>query len=164
RHGSTRGAVLSADAPTRCAVPIQRHHDLCACGHHVLAAGHDLCIIAAGYMVHETQKALSLLKEQGIEATLVDLYSLPFDDVAILELAQANHGQVLTVEDNYGAGIGSAVADALALHGGAYTLTQMYVRQIPKSGRTPDEVLHALQLSASDIVHTAVSMLDVASR
>jgi transketolase len=133
-------------------------------GHHVLAAGHDLCIIAAGYMVHEARKALPLLKEQGIEATLVDLYSLPFDDVAILELAQEHHGQVLTVEDNYGAGIGSAVADALALHGGAYTLMQMYVRQIPKSGRTPDEVLCSLQLSASDIVHTAVSMLDVASR
>ncbi len=133
-------------------------------GHHVLAEGHDLCIIAAGYMVHEARKALPLLKERGIEATLVDLYSLPFDDVAILELAQENHGQVLTVEDNYGAGIGSAVADALALHGSAYTLTQMYVRQIPKSGRTPDEVLRSLQLSASDIVHTAVSMLDVASR
>jgi len=38
------------------------------------------------------------------------------------------------------------------------------VRQIPKSGRTPDEVLRSLQLSASDIVHTAVSMLDMASR
>jgi transketolase len=133
-------------------------------GHHVLAAGQDLCIIAAGYMVHEAQKALSLLKEQGIKATLVDLYSLPFDDVAILELAQENHGQVLTVEDNYGAGIGSAVADALAMHGGSYTLMQMYVRQIPKSGRTPDDVLRFLQLSASDIVHTVVSMLDVASR
>jgi transketolase len=133
-------------------------------GHHVLAAGHDLCILAAGYMVHEARQALALLKEHGIEATLVDLYSLPFNDVAILELAQENRGQVLTVEDNYGAGIGSAVADALALHGGAYTLTQMYVRQIPKSGRTPDEVLRSLQLTASDIVHTAVSMLDVASR
>jgi transketolase len=133
-------------------------------GHHVLAEGHDLCIMAAGYMVHEAQKALPLLREQGITATLVDLYSLPFDEVAILELAQENHGQVLTIEDNYGAGLGSAVAEALAFHGGSYTLMQMYVRQIPKSGRTPDEVLRFLQLSASDIVHTAVSMLDVASR
>jgi transketolase len=82
-------------------------------------------------MISEARKALPLLKEQGIVATLVDLYSLPFDDVAILELAQENHGQGLTVEDNYGAGIGSAVADALVLQGGAYMLTQMYVRQIP---------------------------------
>ncbi len=133
-------------------------------GHHVLAEGHDLCIVAAGYMVHEAHKALPLLKEQGIEATLVDLYSLPFDDVAILQLVQENQGQVLTVEDNYGAGMGSAVADALAAHGGAYTLMQMYVRQIPKSGRTPDDVLRLLHLSAPDIVQTAVRMLDVAAR
>ena len=133
-------------------------------GHHVLAEGHDLCIVAAGYMVHEAHKALPLLKEQGIEATLVDLYSLPFDDVAILQLVQENQGQVLTVEDNYGAGMGSAVADALAAHGGAYTLMQMYVRQIPKSGRTPDDVLRSLHLSAPDIVQTAVRMLDVAAR
>ena len=38
------------------------------------------------------------------------------------------------------------MADALALHGGSYTLTQMYVRQIPKSGRTPDEVLRSAAL------------------
>jgi transketolase len=94
----------------------------------------------------------------------VDLYSLPFDDVAILELVQENQGKVLTVEDNYGAGVGSAVAEALALHGGGYTLTQMHVRQLPKSGRTPDDVLRALRLSAADIVQTAIRMLDVAAR
>jgi transketolase len=162
--GSHIGVSLAADVPFL-------YHDATAFpldGQHVLAEGHDLCIIAAGYMVHEARKALPLRKGQGIAATLVDLYSLPFDDVAILELAQESHGQVLTqvltVEDNYGASIGSAVADALALHGGAYTLTQMHARRIPKSGRTPDEVLRSLQLSASDIVHTAVSVLDVASR
>jgi len=133
-------------------------------GHHVLAEGRDLCIIAAGAMVHEARKALALLKEQGIEATLVDLYSLPFDDVAILQLVQENQGQVLTVEDNYGASLGSAVADMLATHGGSYVLMQMYVRQIPKSGRTPDDVLRVLQLSAADIAQTAVRMLDVAAR
>ena len=79
-------------------------------------------------------------------------------------LAQDNQGQVLTVEDNYGASMGAAVAEALATHGGSYTLMQMYVRQIPKSGRTPDDVLRSLQLSASDIVQTAVRMLDVAAR
>ena len=133
-------------------------------GHHVLSEGHDLCIVATGYMVHEARKALTLLQEQGIAATLVDLYSLPFDDVAILGLVQENQGKVLTVEDNYGAGVGSAVAEALALHGGGYTLTQMHVRQLPKSGRTPDDVLRALGLSAADIVQTAIRMLDVAAR
>jgi transketolase len=130
-------------------------------GHHVLIAGHDLLIVAAGYMVHEARKAMELFREQGVEATLVDLYSLPFADAAIVQLAQENAGRVLTVEDNYGAGIGSAVADALTAHGGAHTLTQMFVRQIPKSGRTPEEVLRFLHLSADDIVATGMRLVEV---
>lgn len=133
-------------------------------GHQVLAEGHDLLLVASGYMVHEAKKALVRLKEQGSEATLVDLYSLPFDGDAIVTLAQEHQGKVLTLEDNYGAGMGSAVADVLSEHGGACTLKQMYVRQIPKSGRTPDDVLRYLGLSAEDIVKTAVEMLAMASR
>jgi hypothetical protein len=52
----------------------------------------------------------------------------------------------------------------LTQHGSAYRLAQMFVRQIPKSGRTPDEVLRYLQLSAADIVQTAVHMQDAGSR
>jgi transketolase len=132
-------------------------------GHHVLVEGHDLLIIAAGYMVHEALKALPELKQQGIDATLVDLYSLPCDDAAIFKLAQDNGGKVLTVEDNYGAGIGSAVADILSAHEGSYSLKQMFVHQIPKSGRTPEDVLRFLHLSADDIVQTAVGLLAVSS-
>jgi hypothetical protein len=47
--------------------------------------------------------------------------------------------------------------------GGAFTLTQMHVRQIPKSGRTPDDVLRYLGLSAQDIMKTAVEMLAMAA-
>jgi transketolase len=133
-------------------------------GHHILAEGHDLLLVASGYMVHEAKKALAGLKEQGIEATLVDLYSIPFDGDAIVTLAQEHQGKVLTLEDNYGAGMGSAVADVLSERGGACTLKQMYVRQIPKSGRTPDDVLRYLGLSAEDIVKTAVEMSAMASR
>jgi len=133
-------------------------------GHHVLTAGHDLLIVASGYMVHEARKALNSLAGHGIEATLVDLYSLPFDGEAIVTLAQENQGKVLTLEDNYGGGFGSAVADALAEHGGPYMVKQMFVRQIPKSGRTPDDVLRYLGLSADDIVQTAGDMLALALR
>lgn len=133
-------------------------------GHHVLAAGHDVLIAATGYMIHEALNAQHRLREQGIQAGLVDVYSLPFDDVALLQLVQEHSGRVVTVEDNYGAGLGAALAGVLTRHEGSYTLKQMYVRQIPKSGRTPDDVLRSLRLSADDIVHTTVGMLDVASR
>jgi len=128
-------------------------------GHQVLAEGHDLLLVAAGYMVHEARKAVHALKDQGLEPTLVDLYSLPFDGDAIVTLARQNRGKVLTLEDNYGAGIGSAVAEVLSASGPTCTLKQMYVRQIPKSGRTPDDVLRYLGLSAEDIVNTALAMV-----
>lgn len=133
-------------------------------GHHVLAEGHDLLLVASGYMVHKAREALPALQEQGIEATLVDLYSMPFDGDLIATLAEENHGRVLTLEDNYGGGLGSAVADVLAEYGGLFTVKQMFVRQIPKSGRTPDDVLRHLGLSVENIVKTAVDILAVASR
>jgi hypothetical protein len=78
-------------------------------------------------------------------------------------MTRENDGRVLTLEDNYGAGIGSAVADALLERGGSYSLKQMYVRRIPKSGRTPDDLLRDLELSDKDIVKNAESMLGVAT-
>lgn len=80
----------------------------------------------------------------------------------LLQPADAYAAYALTVEDNYGAGIGSAVADALTAHGGTYTLAQMFVRQIPKSGRTPEDVLRFLHLSADDIVATGMRLVEVA--
>jgi hypothetical protein len=48
--------------------------------------------------------------------------------------------------------------------GGALTLRSMYVRHIPKSGRTPDDILRDLGLSADDIVKTAAALVATASR
>jgi transketolase len=42
----------------------------------VLNDGRDLLIVTAGYMVHECNKALAILDKQGVDATLVDLYSI----------------------------------------------------------------------------------------
>lgn len=129
-------------------------------GHEVLIEGQDLLIIAAGYMVHEANRAIEKLDEQGVDATVVDLYSLPFDEDAILDLANENNGMILTIEDNYGGGIGSAVADAVAADGGGFTVKQMFVRHTPKSGKTEDDMMKAAGLSADDIVREAMLMLE----
>ncbi|MFO0873361.1 MAG: transketolase [Phycisphaerales bacterium] len=127
----------------------------------VLNEGKDLLIIAAGYMVHECNKALDLLDKAGIDATLVDLYSIPFDADALLDLANANGGNILTVEDNYGGGIGSAVADACAEAGDSFTIEQMFVRRIPKSALSEDEVLRMCGLHHSEIAKRAMRMCGV---
>jgi transketolase len=131
-------------------------------GFEVLQQGRDVLLVACGYMVHEANKALDLLDKAGIAATLVDAYSIPFDTDKLLDLANANGGYVVTLEDNYGGGLGSAVADALTASGDAFTLEQMYVRRIPKSAKTPAEMLQMCNLTAPEIVQTVMRLLQVA--
>lgn len=130
-------------------------------GHEVLIEGRDLLILASGYMVHEANRALEQLDEAGIDATLVDLYSLPFDEEAIADLANDNNGMVLTLEDNYGNAMGSAVADVLSSTGDGFTVQQMHVKHLPKSGQNPDELLRYCNLSAEHIVQQAMNMLEL---
>ncbi|MBX3365164.1 MAG: transketolase [Phycisphaeraceae bacterium] len=131
-------------------------------GFEVLTEGRDVVICAAGYMVHEANKALDLLDKAGVSATLVDLYSLPFDADKLLDLINANGGYVISVEDNYGGGIGSAIADVLAASGDGFTLDQMFVARVPKSARTPDDLLKYCGISAQDIMMRVMKLLQVA--
>ena len=123
-------------------------------GHGVLAEGEDVLIAASGYAVHEALKAMVALSEDGIGATLIDLYSLPFDGEAIAKAAQTSGGRVVTVEDNYGAGFGSEVAEAVLEHGANCRVKQMYVKRIPKSGRSADDLMRYVGLSSENIVAT----------
>jgi transketolase len=127
----------------------------------VLTEGRDLLVVTAGYMVHECNKALDALDKAGIDASLVDLYSMPFDAEGLLDLANANGGNILTVEDNYGGGIGSAIADAVTESGDAFTIEQLCVRRIPKSARDEEGILKMCGLHNSAISKKAAEMLGV---
>jgi len=131
-------------------------------GFEVLSQGRDIVLCAAGYMVHEANKALELLDQAGVAATLVDLYSIPFDTDKFLDLVNDNGGYVISIEDNYGGGLGSAIADALTESGDAFTLQQMCVERIPKSARTPGEMLEMCGLTAQNIVDQTMEILQVA--
>ena len=130
-------------------------------GHEVLSQGRDLLIVAQGYMVHQANAALDALDKQGVDATLVDLYSLPFDEEAIADLANDHDGRVLTLEDNYGGGMGSAVADALSATGDGFTVKQMHVERLPKSGKDAEDILAYVGLSVEDVTREALGMLEL---
>ena len=130
-------------------------------GMEVLTKGRDVLIVSAGYMIHECNKAIDELDRLGVDATLLDLYSLPFDEEQLLDLANVNNGNVYVVEDNYGASLGSAVADACAASGDAFTVEQLYVRRIPKSARNPESILRMCGLHYTDIAKGAASLLGV---
>jgi len=127
----------------------------------VLTKGRDLLIVTAGFMVHECNKAIDLLDKQGIDATLVDLYSIPFDQDALLDLANENGGNILSVEDNYAGGIGSAISEACTDAGDAFTLVQMFVNRIPKSARDEDGILKMCGLHHTTIAARAAAICGV---
>lgn len=81
----------------------------------VITEGTDVAIIACGEMVGPAVKAAELLKEQGISATVVDMYCVkPLDKEAILKAAE-NVKLVVTAEEHapFG-GLGSMVSQVVA--------------------------------------------------
>lgn len=130
-------------------------------GFEVLHEGRDVLLAACGYMVHEGNRAVELLDKAGVSATLVDMYSIPFDQDKLLDLVAANGGFVISLEDNYGGGLGSAIADALVGSGDGFELAQMHVTRIPKSARTPEEMLRMCGLTAEDVVARTMELLRV---
>lgn len=127
----------------------------------VLFEGRDLLIVTAGAMVHEVNRALDGLDDAGIDATIVDLYSIPFDEKALLGLAKRNGGRILVVEDNQGAPIAGAVAEACLASGGGFTLESMCVRAPAIVARTFANAVAEAKLSASDIVARASRMVGI---
>lgn len=121
-------------------------------GSKVLREGKDMVFVTAGYMVHECLKAADELAKSGRKATVIDAYSLPLKTNTILEIAQKNGGTIVTVEDNYSGGLDAELAIAIAQSGAQVKLKNLYVHQIPKSGREPQDVLDYLGLGAKQIV------------
>jgi transketolase C-terminal domain/subunit len=105
-------------------------------------------------MVHVSKKAVQMLSEAGIKATLIDAYSMPLKADGIIKIAQSAGGKILVVEDNYLGGIADEIALAAAGTGGV-RVKAMYVQAIPKSAKTPEEILKQVKLTAEDIVAAA---------
>jgi transketolase len=121
-------------------------------GFKILREGKDVLFVAAGYMVHECLRAADELAKSGRKAAVVDAYSMPLQTKGILELAARSGGTIITVEDNYTGGLDSEIATAIATSGADVKLKALYVNQIPKSGREPQDVLDYLHLGMKAIL------------
>lgn len=127
-------------------------------GSHQLTEGTALTLVSSGYMVTVAKQAVDQLAKAGITCTLIDAYSFPLKTDPIMAAAKKTGGRILTVEDNYVGGLNSAVAEAAARAGGA-TVESIVCQGIPKSAKTPEEVLTYLHLSVEDIVARAKGLV-----
>lgn len=81
----------------------------------VLSQGSDLAVVACGEMVKPALDAVEFLKQEGIGATLLDMYCVkPLDREAVVKAASAAKA-VITVEEHapYG-GLGALVSQVVA--------------------------------------------------
>ncbi|ACB85779.1 transketolase family protein [Natranaerobius thermophilus] len=80
----------------------------------LLKKGEDVTIVACGHMVERANKAAEELKEQGISAEVLDMYSVkPIDKQLIIDSAKKTGAVVTAEEHNMFGGLGEAVASVL---------------------------------------------------
>jgi transketolase len=112
-------------------------------------------LIGAGITLHEAMKAADALASDGINARVIDLYSLKPIDADTVRAAARDTGAIVTVEDHWPeGGIGDAVLETLATEQPHPVVTKLAVREMPGSG-TPAELLHAAGIDADGIAKAA---------
>lgn len=81
----------------------------------LLREGKDVCIVASGIMVAEALQAANELEKKGIDAMVIDMYSIKPVDAELLTYAAEKTGLIITAENhNVIGGLGSAVAETLS--------------------------------------------------
>lgn len=79
-----------------------------------LRDGKDVTIIATGLMVSEALEAAKALKEQGVDARVINIHTIKPIDRDIIVKAAKETGKIITVEEHSViGGLGSAVADVV---------------------------------------------------
>jgi transketolase len=117
-------------------------------GSRTIREGDDVAIVAAGITVPEASKAADALAQEGIEARVIDLYSIkPLDGETLRSLACP----IVTVEDHWPeGGLGEAVLSAIADVDEHPPVVQLAVHGMPHSGK-PAELLAEAGIDAEGI-------------
>jgi transketolase len=116
----------------------------------------EVAIVGAGVTLHEALKAADRLAQAGVQARVIDLYSVkPVDVETLHAAADATGGRIVTVEDHWPeGGLGEAVLSAFADSEERPRVVQLAVREMPTSGK-PAELLAAAGIDAEHIAEAA---------
>jgi transketolase len=124
-------------------------------GSRIVGSGDDVAIVACGVTVGEAVEAAERLAGDGIDARVIDAYSIKPIDAETLRTAARECGALVTVEDHWPeGGLGDAVLEALAEADDRPPVHKLAVREMPTSG-TPDELMHEAGIDADAIADAA---------
>jgi transketolase len=145
----------------RGATPVIYGHDerFTIGGSRVVRDGADVTLVGAGVTLHEALRAADALAEEGVEARVIDLYSVKPVDVETLVRAASETGAIVTAEDHWPeGGLGAAVLSALTAADGAVRVRTLAVSGMPGSG-SPEELMHEAGIDAEAIAAAALELV-----
>jgi transketolase len=125
----------------------------------LLKEGKDVTIIATGLMVQEALKAHEILKQDGIEAKVINIHTIkPIDKDIIINAAKETNAIVTAEEHSIIGGLGSAVLEVLSDEYPVHLKRVGVLDTFGESGK-PKELLKKYKLTAEEIVNQTKEVL-----
>jgi transketolase len=129
----------------------------------ILRQGSDIALIAAGETVYHALQAAELLKKEGLEAMVIDMFCIkPIDEETILEAARSTRCMLTVEEHSIFGGLGAAVSEIVSQH----QPTKMKILGIPDENAIharPLEVFSHYQLDGPGIYKNAIELIKSSS-
>ena len=121
--------------------------------------GNDVTIIATGIMVAEALDAADILKDEGIEARVIDMFTIKPIDTEVIVKAAKETGAIVTAEEHSViGGLGSAVCEVTAEECPVKVRMVGQLDTFGSSGK-PEELKKEYHMTAADIVAAARNIL-----
>jgi transketolase len=122
----------------------------------VLREGKDITLVATGILVQEALKAADILKEKGVEVTVINIHTIkPLDEELILKYAKKSTVVITCEEHSKFGGLGSAVAETLSKNH-PVMMDMVAINDTFGESGTPAALVEKYGLSASSIVETVL--------
>ncbi len=110
-----------------------------------LKAGSDVTLVATGIMVDSAMQAAEILEKEGLSVRILDVHTIkPLDSEAIIKAAKETGAIVTAEEHSIIGGLGSAVAEVLALNSPA-PMKMIGVKDTFGESGLPDELLEKIR-------------------
>lgn len=124
-----------------------------------LAKGDDVTIIATGIMVHKALKAAEELKDEGINARVINMATIkPIDEEIIVKSAKETKGIVTVEEHSIIGGLGDRVS-AVVCENYPTVVKKIGVKDVFGESGNPDELLEKYGLTVGNIKETVRSIV-----
>lgn len=124
-----------------------------------LVAGNDVAIISTGIMVHKALEASKILKENNINARVINIPTIkPIDEEIILKAAKETKGIVTVEEHSIIGGLGDRVCSVLC-NTCPTIVKKIGVNDIFGQSGNPDELLKKYGLTTENIIDKVKELL-----